>query len=117
VLSSFQLSLGLTESIPTGFTKFSHRRTTGFKLHIANPALISTSIIVSAFYTWFGHISLAFEARNRYNCDLMDLKIGSIVILALSAMTTNAQDTWKPAPTRLKTQWAAKVSPTNVLPD
>ncbi len=47
----------------------------------------------------------------------MDLKIGSIVILALSAMTTNAQDTWKPAPTRLKTQWAAKVSPTNVLPD
>ncbi len=47
----------------------------------------------------------------------MDLKIGSIVILALSAMTPNAQDTWKPAPTRLKTQWAAKVSPTNVLPD
>ena len=47
----------------------------------------------------------------------MDLKIGSIVILALSAMTIYAQDSWKPAPTHLKTPWADKVNPASVLPD
>ncbi|MBS1725338.1 MAG: glycoside hydrolase family 2 [Armatimonadetes bacterium] len=46
----------------------------------------------------------------------MDLKIGSIVILALCAMTALA-DTWKPAPSPLKTPWADKVDPNHVLPD
>ncbi|MEI8281218.1 MAG: sugar-binding domain-containing protein [Armatimonadota bacterium] len=47
----------------------------------------------------------------------MDLKIGSTVILALSAMTTNAQEPWKPVAAHLKTQWAEKVSPNSVLPE
>ena len=47
----------------------------------------------------------------------MDLKIGSIVILAVCAMTIYGQDSWKPAPTHLKTQWADKVNPANVLPE
>lgn len=47
----------------------------------------------------------------------MDLKIGTTVILALCAMASNAQDSWKPVPTHLKTPWADKVDPAKVLPD
>lgn len=46
----------------------------------------------------------------------MNLKIGMIVILTICAMATHAQD-WKPVPTHLKTPWADKVSPSNVLPE
>ncbi len=47
----------------------------------------------------------------------MKSKIGSIIFLALCAMASHAQDSWKPVPNRLQTPWAEKVSPNNVLPD
>ncbi|RYF35924.1 MAG: beta-galactosidase, partial [Cytophagaceae bacterium] len=41
--------------------------------------------------------------------------LSAIVALAISGLPSQAQ--WKPAPSSLKTQWAAQVSPKNALPD
>lgn len=47
----------------------------------------------------------------------MKLKIGSIFFFAIIAMASHAQNSWKPAASRLQTPWAEKVNPANVLPD